>query len=126
MRSRPVMLATALLAVAAASVEAAPPPSVQAEVRHLLAYLEGSGCRFQRNGKWHAAREASAHLKRKYDYLVRRDLVKRTEDFIDLAATRSSVSGRPYQVRCGPDQTSAGGAWLSEELTRYRAARGSR
>lgn len=103
--------------------EAAPAATVQQEVQHLLAWLESSNCAFYRNGRWHDARTARKHLQRKYDYLVRRDLVARTEDFIELAATRSSVSGQAYRVRCADAQPTAGAAWLTQELARYRADR---
>lgn len=92
---------------------AAPAATVQQEVQHLLAWLESSNCAFYRNGKWHDARAARRHLQRKYDYLVRRDLIVRTEDFIELAATRSSVSGQAYRVRCADAQPAMGGAWLA-------------
>ena len=37
----------------------------------------------------------------KYDYLVAHDLIATTEDFIERAATKSSVRGQPYEVKCG-------------------------
>lgn len=99
---------------------AAPSPSTQAEVTHLLDYLTQSGCQFQRNGTWHAAAEARKHLQRKYDYLVKRGLVKQTEDFIRHGASESSLSGKPYQVKCGSDAAQSSGPWLREELRRHR------
>lgn len=41
------------------------------------------------------------------------------EDFIQITATESSVTGKPYVVRCdGEDLPSA--QWLQGELIRYR------
>lgn len=110
------------LAVSAPHLAAEEPPAlVRAEVQHLLAFLRGSDCHFLRNGQWYGAEDAARHLERKYKYLVKRDRVRSTEDFIGLAATRSSISGEPYQVRCEGHAPVPGGDWLSEELTRYRA-----
>lgn len=113
--------------VANMQASAAPPSAeVRGEVRQLLAFLESSGCRFLRNGKWHESREASAHLQRKYDYLAKRGLIVRTEDFIERAATRSSVSGDPYRVRCGSQDAVDGATWLNDALSRQRKERGTR
>lgn len=117
-----VLAAAAAHAASIEAVAAPPAPEVHSEVKQLLAYLETSGCRFFRNGKWYEAPEASAHLQRKYDYLVKRGLIARTEDFIERAATRSSVSGDPYRVRCGSRDAVEGATWLNEELRRYRAS----
>ena len=98
---------------------------VEAETKHLIAHLGASGCQFYRNGSWYDSERAVSHLNRKYEYLLKRGLVPDTEAFIERAATESSVSGKPYRVRCGdaPDVPSA--KWLREELERYRAARAS-
>lgn len=97
----------------------APSPAAQREIEHLLAYLEASGCDFQRSGQWHDARAARAHIEKKYKYLLQRDLVQSTDDFLVEAATGSSMGGGAYQVRCnGVVQPSA--QWLRAELARLR------
>lgn len=90
------------------------------EIAHLLDYIQTSGCTFVRNGEAADAPSARAHVARKYDYVSSR--VQSAEDFIRLAATRSSVSGEPYRVRCA-DGEAATGDWLLQELARYRAGR---
>ena len=105
---------------------AAPPPAARQEIAHLIAYLTASGCSFQRNGSWHDAADAAKHIQRKYDYLLKRDLVASSEDFIARAATESSLSGKPYQVRCGGNAPLASAAWLKAELAKYRNARPAR
>lgn len=119
------MRALALAAVLfAASAQAAPtPPQVDAEIDHLLQALASSGCQFQRNGSWHPAVEARTHLQRKRDYLEKRTAIASTESFIAQAATRSSMSGKAYQVRCGDAPLQSSQAWLTNELKVYRAAR---
>jgi hypothetical protein len=110
-------VASALLA--APPAWAAPSPAVQREISQLLSSLENSGCEFQRNGQWHDARAARAHVEAKYQYLLRRDLVQTTDDFIVNAATASSTGGGAYQVRCG-NTVQPSADWLRAELARLR------
>ncbi len=91
----------------------------QAEITHLLDFLEASGCEFYRNGSWHKAEAARAHLEEKYRYLLKKLQIRNAEDFIAMAATKSSMSGEAYQVRCGKRITPSA-AWLTAELTRLR------
>lgn len=112
-----------LLAIAtiAMSVSAAvPTPAAKAEIDQLLTRLQSSGCQFERNGSWHDATEARAHIERKYRYLLKKELVGTTEDFIKLAASQSSVSGKPYQVKCGAEQVTSG-RWMTDQLKQVRA-----
>ena len=97
---------------------AGPPPFTQQEIDHLLGYVENSGCEFYRNGTWYDSQKAVAHLRTKYGFL--RPSVNRAEDFIEKAASRSSLSGQPYQVRCGPGVPVPGAQWLGDELIRFR------
>ncbi len=77
---------------------AAPTPrSEHAEITALLTRLETSGCDFNRNGVWYSATEAKAHLLRKLDA---DGSLQNSEQFIERIASKSSVSGRPYLVRC--------------------------
>ncbi|HWP57446.1 MAG TPA: DUF5329 domain-containing protein [Candidatus Acidoferrales bacterium] len=95
-------------------------PDAQAEIEHLLRYLEISRCQFYRNGSWHGAPDARAHLEKKYRYLLDKGLIRSAEDFIQRAAAESSTSGKPYLVKCGAGAPVASARWLSEELSRYR------
>ena len=110
----------AMASMSLAALAAVPGPSTKAEVEQLLTRLASSGCRFQRNGSWHNAAEARVHLQRKYRYLLGRQLVGTTEDFISLAATQSSMSGKPYQVKCGNAQVTSD-QWMSDQLKQVRA-----
>src|SRR4029453_19231433 len=56
------------------------------------------------NGSWYDAREARAHVEKKMNYLASRSLIGSAEDFIDRAATASSVSGDEYLVRCASNR----------------------
>jgi len=107
---------------ALAARAAAPPTQVRAEIEYLLGYLERSGCEFNRNGSWYDAKTARAHLEQKYAYLLDKNLVARTEDFVARAATNSSVSGKPYLVKCGSAAPVPSAQWFGVELKRHRQA----
>ena len=92
------------------------------EIAQLFSVLDQSNCQFYRNGSWYGASKASAHLRRKYDYLLKRGLVISAESFIDLAASRSSMSGKPYMVKCGKAAPVESKAWFNEKLRDVRAS----
>lgn len=123
-RRRFLIAAGAVLAACAGAPAWAqqPDPRARQEIAHLLDFVAQSGCQFERNGSWHDSKAARDHLQEKYDYLQRRDLVPDAHAFIERAATQSSLSGKPYQVRCGKDKPITSAQWLNGELARYRAA----
>jgi Family of unknown function (DUF5329) len=112
-------LATALAWCPAVS---APSQEVSREVDHLLQYIGQSDCDFYRNGSWYDGRRASAHLRLKYEYLSQRHQIATAEDFIEKAATRSSLTSRLYKVRCAGGAEGPINPWLGEELVRYRTS----
>jgi len=112
-----------MLLAGAASAGPTPAP-VRAEIDALLARLETSGCRFGRNQEWYAGADARAHLLRKLEYVEKVGTIRSTEQFIGVAATKSSVSGAPYQVQCGSAAAVSSGPWLTGELKGLRAAGG--
>lgn len=95
-------------------------PVAEREIAHLFKYLKASPCEFNRNGSWYKADRAAAHLYIKYDYFRSRDLITSAEDFIEKAATGSSISGTPYLIRCGNENPIKINTWFKEELARYR------
>lgn len=118
---RSAAAALALLGLlATVPVRAAPALSMPMEVNFLLGYVEGSGCDFQRNGSWYTAQEAQGHLCDKFNYLTARNRLETTEQFIEGAATESSLSGRPYMLRCAGGPVISSHQWLSDELLRLR------
>ncbi len=122
MRKFFAMACALTLAFAAAAAQAAPlPVPARAEVDALLARLQASGCQFNRNGSWYSGAEAKDHLLRKLEYLEKKDMVRSTEQFIDLGAARSSSSGKPYMVKCGAAAPVESKAWLTAELKAIRA-----
>jgi hypothetical protein len=105
----------------AAALAAEMTPAVQKEIAQLLERIEASNCSFARNGSWHGPAEARKHLQMKVDYMVKRNMLGSTEEFISKAATASSVSGEPYQIKCGNGAPMASATWLTAELKRIRS-----
>lgn len=95
-------------------------PAARAEVDGLLARLEASGCEFQRNGTWHKGADARSHLAVKLKYLEERDAVNSAEQFIERAASRSSLTGQAYLVRCANSAPVSSSSWLLSQLQRIR------
>jgi hypothetical protein len=91
------------------------------EVEHLFIYLHGSGCEFNRNGTWYNAADAVNHIRKKYDYLVEKAILTSTESFIEKAASESSMSGKPYQVKCADKEAVTSASWFNAELKKYRS-----
>jgi hypothetical protein len=105
-----------LLALPAVSAPAAP----VREIEQLIASLGSSGCDFQRNGSWYPAKKAEEHLRRKYEWLRERNLAATAEQFIERAGTKSSMSGRAYQVRCPGQPVVVSAQWLRARLQEMR------
>ena len=116
------LLAAPLALSASLAITSPTSPPVRAEIEALLARLESSGCQFHRNGSWHSPSEARSHLLRKLEYIEDRGTVQSTEQFIEIAATKSSWSGKPYRVQCGAEAAMDSQQWLSRHLTVLRAA----
>lgn len=110
-------MATGALAASSAAENTA---TVRQEVLGLLDRLAASACLFFRNGSWYEGSEAAAHLRRKFAYIDRRSALPSAEQFIELGATKSSFSGRAYQVRCGTAAPQASQDWLLGQLAQLR------
>jgi hypothetical protein len=93
-----------------------------AEIEHLVEFVQTSSCQFNRNGSWRSAAEAAEHISKKYHYALDRGHIHSAEDFIRYAATKSSLSGAAYMVRCENGRPESSADWLRAELSRLRAA----
>ena len=110
-----------LACLAAAHLSADVPPAQKQEVEHLINYLETSNCLMVRNGGSHEGAEAAKHVRRKYKYF--RDDISSTEQFIELSATRSTMSSKPYEVHCPGEPPIKSADWLLAELEAFRGER---
>lgn len=88
-----------------------------AEIQYLLKAIEESGCTFVRNWSEHPADEARSHMEMKYDYA--KDKITQTEQFIEYIATKSSITGKEYTIRC-EDNDYPSAEWLTQKLEDYR------
>ena len=94
--------------------------NAEKEILHLFEYLKQSNCDFNRNGSWYGSNAAAKHLEKKYRYLKKKGLISTAEQFIERAASRSSMSGQSYLVRCGNSKPVTTSDWFIGELERFR------
>ena len=87
------------------------------EIRALIQAVAESGCEFNRNGSLHSAEAAAEHLELKYSRGKR--YANSAEAFIDRLASKSSWSGKPYQMICDGEVHPAGD-WLTATLATIR------
>ena len=91
---------------------------LDATVQHLIAHVAQSDLTFIRNDVRYTGKEASEHLQKKYAHF--KDKIKAPEDFIELCASRSLLSGKPYLVINEKGETITASEWLTAELEVYR------
>lgn len=94
------------------------PPEQKPEVEHLLSFVRQSDCVMVRNGNEHEGEEAASHIQKKYDYFA--DDITTTEAFIEYSATKSTMSGKYYTVKCPDGKEMRSQDWLLEELAVFR------
>lgn len=124
MKILPSLLLLLSLGTAQTTQAAPTAPAVRTEIQGLLQRLQDSGCEFNRNGSWYSGAEARGHLLKKLDYLESHDSApRRSEDFIQQAASTSSMSGKPYLVRCAAAAPVESRAWLTQELQKLRGSK---
>jgi len=114
----PAILAGLILCVLAPVGTAGQTDTADKTIQHLLAYVASSELTFIRNSRHYNAREASAHMQKKYAHF--KNEITTPEKFIELCASRSLLSGKPYQVINRQGETLKTSEWLTTELTVYR------
>jgi hypothetical protein len=92
--------------------------STQNEIAHLLNFIASTDCVFERNSSLYKHREAVDHIHKKYQYFAGK--IKSAEDFINLSATKSSISGKYYKIHCNNQSPINSQAWLLTELKAQR------
>jgi len=93
---------------------------LQTTVEYLMGQVAHSDLTFIRNGRPHTGAEAAEHMRKKYEHF--RDEIKTANDFIDLAATKSLLSGSPYQVVTKEGEHVPTAEWLRAALRACRAS----
>ena len=138
-RSRyPLLAAAVAAAFAAGSAFAAkpitqvPPPVVPrpgqvvphmteaAKIQALIASVEHlPGAVFIRNGSEYDGKKAADHMRAKLKYAG--DKIQTAEEFIDELASKSSMSGKPYQIRLPDGRTVNSADYFHAELRKLEA-----
>ena len=115
------MALSGLMLAGAGSSAAAPPPREQARIDKLIRHVETQkGMTFIRNGTEYSCADAARFLRGKMDSMGAE--VATAREFIDRIATKSSMSGEPYQVRFHDGRLIPAAQFLGDELKRLEAA----
>ena len=95
-----------------------PTDKVKQTIQYLIEYVSGSELKFIRNAREYTPDEAAKHMNKKYQYFS--DDIKTAEDFIELCATKSLMSGKPYLVVDRGGIALRTSDWLRAELAAYQ------
>lgn len=105
------------LLLTAGPARSEPNQGVDQAIRHLISYVSESGLTFIRNAREYTPGEAAGHMTKKYHHF--RNDIETPEDFIELCASRSLLSGEPYLVVAEQGEPLRTGDWLRTELAAY-------
>jgi len=109
----------ALLLACASLAAAAPSADEHQRIQTLIQRVEKmTTMSFLRNGTAHTAAEAAQHMQAKYAHF--KNKIATAEDFVDLCASRSEMTGKPYMVKMGDAAPVEAGAFLKDELRTLR------
>ena len=86
-------------------------------IAYLLDEVAKSHLTFIRNGTEYSGQEAADHVRSKYEYFKSR--IKSPEDFIQVCASQSLVSGKPYLVSTAQGRIPVA-KWLRAILTEHK------
>jgi hypothetical protein len=107
---------------AAAATPAHPVLTEQAKISALIGSVEAMPkAVFIRNGSEYTAARAADHLRLKWKNAGNR--VKTAEQFIDYCASKSSMTGRKYQIRYPDGRTVDSAVFFHEQLARIEAGK---
>ncbi|MDP9933006.1 DUF5329 family protein [Variovorax paradoxus] len=112
-----------LLAAVAALAQATPSASEQKLIDTLILRVSNmKTMTFMRNGDEHNAADAAKHMQAKFDHF--KDEIVTAEDFIDRCASRSEMTGKPYQVKMPNGAVRDAKEFLTAELRTLRKGGG--
>jgi len=114
-----LLLATLLLLVVSPwSMAARQADELDTTVQYLIGYVKESNVTFERNSSRYSGMEAAEHINKKYRHF--KDDIDTPEKFIELCATGSLMTGKPYFIITGQGQQLPSAEWLNTELSVYR------
>ena len=109
---------TTLMALQAAA--AAPAPHEQTRIEKLIRFVEThKDAKFIRNGTEYSCADAGKFLRGKLESMGKE--VTTAREFIERIASKSSMSGKPYEVKFADGRTMPVAQLLTEELKRIEA-----
>ncbi len=88
-------------------------------IEYLIDYVSQSDMIFVRNFSKHKPNSAAKHIRKKYDYFL--DDISSPEEFIELCASKSLVTGSEYNVVDPAGKKIKSRDWLLGALKDYRA-----
>ena len=88
------------------------PADIDASIRCLIDVVATSEYTFLRNSTRYSGVQAAQHLQRKYAHF--REQIHTVDDFIALAASRSLLTGKPYQVIDAAGAATPTSRWLHQ------------
>lgn len=95
------------------------PAAEAARIEFLLSTIKSlQGAVFVRSGQAYDGATAEAHLRMKLTRASER--VQTAEQFIEGIASKSYLTGKPYQIRFGDGRTVGSGPFLTEKLKEFR------
>jgi hypothetical protein len=112
-------IALVMLLLAASPASSQPSAQDEQAIQHLIAFVSGSDLRFVRNTTEYPPTEAAAHMENKYRHF--RDDIETADDFIELCATKSLLSGKLYLVIDRQGQERLSSDWLRAELAAWQS-----
>ena len=123
---QPAVTALVLLLVSvgpAARAAGEKPSTEEQKIQALIDHVRGLGDRavMIRNGSEHSAKDAADHMARKRKSAGGR--VKTAKQFIAECASKSSASGKPYQIRFKDGKTVTSEAYLTEQLAKLEVGK---
>ena len=113
-----ITLALSLL-LATTPARSTPTEQTEQTIRHLIGYVSGSDMTFVRNAREYTPHEAAEHMLKKYRHF--RDDIETAGDFIELCASKSLLSGKPYRVIDRQGNALPTSDWLRTELAAWQA-----
>lgn len=113
-----LILPAVLLLLASSNTAAQHAEDLDGTIQYLITYVRDSDVQFERNFSGHDSVEAARHIEKKYQHF--KDKIETPEQFIELCATASLVTGKQYQVITKQGDEIPAGQWLNAELDHYR------
>ena len=114
----------ALLVLAALTGASDPSPLEDARIEYLLTVVASlQDAQFIHNGKSYDSKAAVDHLRTKLRAAGSR--VQTAEDFIRDCASKSSISGKPYEIRFADGTVLLAADFLRQKLLEFDARRGA-